>query len=801
MRSVQSAAALLLAACLSLTLGPALAAGGSAARFTSYLGGGGADGARAVAVDSTGATYVVGTTDSADFPVKEAVFGSLSGGTDAYVAKVAADGKSVLWATYLGGSGNDEGLAVAVDASGDVWVAGATASTDFPIIVALQGWSAGGVDGFVSCFNSSGNLLTSTYLGGSGDDRIRSLGFDGAGNAWMAGTTDSWDLPTTWDAFQYYPGGEVDAFAAEISSDGSALLHATYLGGSGAEDGVTMAVEASGNVLLAGSTRSEDLPLVNAVQGYLAGGSDAFAARIDGATKQPTFSTYFGGSDDDAARAVVADADGVLYVAGATLSSDLPASSAYQGSAGGGSDAFLLSLDSNGTSVRFATYLGGSGDDEANAVMLTADGSPVVAGMTASEDFPVRAGSQPSAAGGGDGFVSRLSKSGATMAYSTYLGGSGLEVLTALALDPSGAAVAVGATGSDDLPTLAPFQAATGGGEDGLVSRLLLAPPAPHSLSVGNLSHLQVTLSWVDASGGTASFEIQRSTSGEGFEVVAMLPPGTTSWTDTDVEPQTSYAYRIRAFIDGTPSDFSAEIMAGTLAVPNPVAPGMPALEVLSPRSIQIEWTDNSDDEIKFEVFRAADGGAFSIVKSLPAGVTSWQDNGVSADRTWSYDVRAVSAVGPSSFSPSASAATPANYSIFVEQGKRVDSGKASRDSVNLLLDIQAIEGAGTFDPMAAGIQIGIGDVGSPAFVTVLPGAEGWKVKNGVYTWKSPKGSLSKVKLTVDPAQGTVKVKATRLELPALAAGDLRTWVRCGGDAGSVQSTWLAGKTGVLVSE
>jgi hypothetical protein len=800
MRSVKVALAGAVAASLALTLGPALGAGSWSARVATYMGGSDLDGAVAVATDSSGARYVVGTTSSADFPIKNGLYGS-SGGQDAFVAKIAADGRTVLWATCLGGSGDDQARAVAVDGSGDVWVVGSTTSNDFPLSGAMQGGMAGGVEGFVTVLSTSGALLASTYIGGTGDDQVRALAIDAAGNAWIAGESDSDDLPVTFDAAQYYRYGDTDAFAVQISSDATTVVYATYVGGYGPETCSAVVVDAFGSATLAGRTSSEDFPLVAPIQGALAGGTDAFLARIDATSRQLSLGTYYGGSDDDAAHGLALDADGILLAAGSTRSGDLPVNAALQSSSGGGLDAFVLSLSADGSAVRFATYLGGSGDDEALAAAYDAAGVPVVAGAAGSSDFPLRAAAQPDSGGGVDAFVARLSKSGATLEYASYLGGSGDDSVAALLIDSDGMAVAAGATGSADLPLVTPFQAAAGGNGDALFARLLLAPPAPTNVALGGLSHLQVTLTWSDPTDGLATFEIQRSETPGVWEGVATLPAGTTSWTDTDVLPQTVYHYRVRAYIDGVASDFTADIVAGTLAIPNPAAPGAPTLEVLSPTSISVQWTDNSHDEVKFEVFRAVDGGSFSVVKSLPAGTTSWTDNGLTAERSWSYDVRAVGIAGASAFSPAATAATPASFSVAVVKGKRVDSAKPSRDSVNMTFVIQHLEGGSAADPVVDGLQVGIGGPETPAFLVIAPGSEGWTSRNGVWTWKSAKGSVSKVKLTYDPATGTVKVKATKLQLPALSAGDLRTWFRSGEDAGSVTSPWLAVKTGTLATE
>jgi hypothetical protein len=789
---------------LSLTLvpspRPAFAAVGSDGRFTSYLGGTGMETARAVAVDSTGAIFVVGSTTSTDFPVKNALNGSLAGGADAFVAKLASDGRTVLWATYLGGSGDDLALCVAPDSTGAVWVGGETTSPDFPTHNPLQAANAGGKDGFlVRLTADGGSFLFSTYLGGTGDDGIAALGLDGAGDAWVAGTTASADLPVTSDAFQTTYGGADDAFLAEFSPDGAALLHATFLGGAGGDGALALAVEPAGMVTVAGYTGSDDFPTAGALQDYLAGGNDAFVLRYDGKTATVAFSTYFGGSGDDAARAIAYSPQGILAIAGTTVSSDLPVSGALQPSFGGVSDAFVLSLTSDGTTLRYATYLGGSGEDEARAVSLASDGTAIVAGMTTSVDFPVVAGAQTGTAGGKDGFLVRVSRSGQAFDYASYLGGSSDDAVNALALDAADVPVVGGVTGSGDLGLLLPFQAASGGADDAIVGRILASLAPPTGLAIRSMSATKVTINWVDPTDGRASFEVQKMPAGDAWATIATLDPGTTSTTDTDVLALSNYRYRVRAALDGVASAYSAEITASTPAIPAPATPGTPVLSVETAGRILVQWEDLSDNEITFEVFRGVDGGPFSIVQSLSADTNSWEDVGVTADRTWSYEVRAVGVTGPSGISGAATASTPSTISLDGVVGKRVDVAHLSHDSLALSARFSVSPGGGAFDPRAGGFQVGVGDATAPAVLTVQPGSDGWKERGGVFTWKSPKGSTAKVTLVVDTVRGTVRLKATRLELGSQASGEIRSWIRSGTDAGSTTSPWTEKKPGVLV--
>lgn len=325
----------------------------------------------------------------------------------------------------------------------------------------------------------------------------------------------------------------------------------------------------------------------------------------------------------------------------------------------------------------------------------------------------------------------------------------------------------------------------------------LPAPPA--SFGIASVAQTQVTLAWTDPSGGLGEFEIQKRVPGGAFETVAMVPAGTTEWTDLSVLPESDYEYRVRAVRDGVSSVYTGVVAVTTLAIPAPIAPGALVAEVLSATSVSLSWEDRSFDEIQMQVFRGVDGGLPVIVKILPAGATSWTDEGVAAERTYSYTVRAVGAVGPSSPSAQAVVTTPATFSLAVVAGKRVDSAKVSADSVNVTMAFTSLAGSSLPDPRTAGFMLGLGAAGSPALVSVPAGDLGWKEKNGVFTWKSPKGSFVKASLVVDPAKGTVRFKASRLQLGAVDAGAVRAWFRTGVDAGAATTSWTVKKPGQLV--
>lgn len=300
--------------------------------YASYLGGSDNDGANAVAVDAAGNAYIAGTTTSTDFPTNNAVDADL-GERDAFVVKLNADG-SLAYATYFGGIWGEAGLAIAVDDLGRAHVTGVTDSPaeGFPLVNAFQPTTdmGGRPDAFVVKLSPTGDALVfSTFLGGNGEDEGRGIALDASNNVVVVGKTRSTNFPIA-DPLQPVPGGGVDVFVAKLSADGSALLKSTYLGGGGDDYVNGVAVDASGNICLAGWTTSTNFPTANALQAGFGGGeADAFIARLNPSGSALVYSTYLGGSGGDWADGGVAlDAAGNAHVAGRTYSSDFPTTNA-----------------------------------------------------------------------------------------------------------------------------------------------------------------------------------------------------------------------------------------------------------------------------------------------------------------------------------------------------------------------------------------------------------------------------------------------------------------------------------------
>jgi hypothetical protein len=379
--------------------------------YSTYLGGAGDDFALGIAVDARGAAYVVGFTNSQDFPVTGGAFQSTfaGGNNDAFAVKLAPDGSRLEYSTYLGGSDDELAYIGPIDRAGHLHVMGYTYSADFPVTPgAFQTAHAGAADAFVAKLNARGTkLVYATFVGGSGEDQGWDGNIDDDGNVYLDGSTTSADFPVTHGAFQPGLAGTSDAFVFKLSQDGSRLVLSSYLGGTGDEFVSDLGLDADGNIYVVGSTSSTDFPVTRkaAQPAFAGGGEDGFIAKIDRAGRRILYSTYVGGSGMDVVGGIRIDGHGAMYLHGTTDSSDLATTpDALQSANLGGGDLFVMKLGSDGE-IAYATYLGGTGWDYAWGAGsdLDAQGHYHFAAVSCSEDFPVTADAyQRTAAGGCD---------------------------------------------------------------------------------------------------------------------------------------------------------------------------------------------------------------------------------------------------------------------------------------------------------------------------------------------------------------------------------------------------------------
>jgi uncharacterized protein (TIGR03437 family) len=514
--------------------------------FSTFLGGSVGDLANAIAIDSSGNIYVAGATQSPDFPVTNGALQSApknaSTAGSAFVSKLNPQGTALIFSTYLGGTGRDGAYGLAVDSAGDAYIVGETGSTDFPVTKgALQTTISGGSTSFVAKLNSTGSgLAYATYLGGRGAvsylccDAAKAVAIDGTGNAYVAGTTFAPGFPVTPGAVQTKFAATLssNAYVAKLNPSGSALVYATFLGGSGqgvfnigpavfeGDAATALAIDSSGNAYVTGYAYSANFPVTagafqttnkaatTAGVDSIIPGYNAFVSKINPAGSALVFSTYLGGSGvtfpyssqaneqiyGDGANAISVDSAGNVYLAGGAYSADFPvtvgayqtklrAAQPYGNLSQIGSNAFVAKLNPAGANLVYATFVGGSGSDNANAIAIDGSGKVYVAGATTSLDFPAAAAAlQPVNKAAvtnhaGTAFIAELNASSAALSYATFLGGSATvtsgnqpkgDAAYGLALDGAGNVYVAGGTWSADFPaTPGAFQTTNNAGPNG----------------------------------------------------------------------------------------------------------------------------------------------------------------------------------------------------------------------------------------------------------------------------------------------------------------------------------------------
>jgi len=582
-------------------------------------------GCPAIAVDAASNAYVAGSTTSTDFPGTAGEYQTTlaAGATaNAFIAKFSPAG-SLLFATYLGGSGTDYTAGVAVDPGFDVIVAGTTSSGNFPTKGTNGAFQAtplsGGKHVFLSKLDPSGKtLLYSTYLSGLGVDLASGLALDPGGNAYVTGTTTSQEVetgfPSTIGSYQTSPaaGSAIQFFMSKINpnvSGSSSVPYSTYFGGAspsgaaGVAVGGGIAVDSTSNVYITGGTNFTDLPLLNAYQAINEGRLDAFVAKFNPAGVTGTqllYSTYLGGSGDDVGYAMAVDSSDDAYVAGSTSSTDFnvtgttgsTVSIALQSNNGGGTDAFIakLGIPCSGTTcttftvpLTYFTYLGGSGTDVATAITVDNNSGARITGWTNSTNFPIVGSPIQSTFGGGetDAFFASINTAATCsplvtptcVATSTtsYFGGTGADFGTGVALDQQGSSYIAGETASSTgFPLRNPNQGTLDGPNDAFVAKLApvlnltMQPPTATPLVVGM--------------GSQVSFAYTVTNSGEftnGVTFVDYLPASGVSFVSATASPGTC----------GSPTNSTVLCNIGTLnaaatatvtVIVTPVPPTLP---------------------------------------------------------------------------------------------------------------------------------------------------------------------------------------------------------------------------------
>lgn len=597
--------------------------------YSTYLGGAADDVPTGIAVDATGNAYVVGYTQSTDFPVTAGAFdrtGSVNNSLDAFVAKINPSGTAFVYATYIGGSNFDWGRAIAIDAAGNAYIAGQTQSSDFPVTgkafqkslahLNCPRCSIDNYDAFVAKLNPSGSALVySTYLGGASSiDDALGIAIDAAGNAYVTGETSSPDFPTTAGAFRRTIGGGDDTYVSKLNATGSALLYSTFVGGALEEFPARITLDAANQAIVFGNTSSADFPTtLGAFQTAPGGRFDAFLFKLNATGTNLVYSTFLGGSANDSATGLNVDALGDVYVGGFTSSPNFPTTPGAFQPVCTGSDGFVTKLNPTASALVYSTCISNAG---VGAIALTPTGRVWFTGSSsggfpttpdAFQSFPAVGPSGPMA----NATIAELNETGSAFLYATYIGGTSGDSGRDIGLDAAGDVYVVGRTASNDFPTTpnAIDRVFNGRADifwgDGFAAKLALngtpppppAPPAIASIAVngsnfvgGSSFSINVTLSTGAQTGG-AVIGLASSSPAVAVPATMTIPAGAQNGTITVNSAQVlaNTAVTITGAFGGLSKSATITLLpvpaAGTLSslglVPNTVTSGGTTLGII----------------------------------------------------------------------------------------------------------------------------------------------------------------------------------------------------------------------------
>jgi hypothetical protein len=564
--------------------------------YSTYLGGNKTDAATGIAVessDSSGFAYVTGSATSTDFPTSAGAFQTKNNSTaaitptNAFVTKLNADGSGLVYSTYLGGSGSDSASGIAVDSSGDAYVAGTAGSTDFPTTIGAyqtktNSTASFGSNAFVTKLAADGSsLVYSTYLGGSGRDSATGIAIDSLDFAYVTGSAGSTDFPTTKGAFQTTNNAtesQDNAFITKLNTGGTGLVYSTYLGGSASDNSVAIAVDSMGFAYVTGTADSNNFPTTSGAfqtTDPTTSYTQSFVTKLKTDGSALVYSTYLGGTTGyDVSDAIAVDSGGYAYVAGGANASDFPTTAGAFQTANNttylaGTNAFVTKFKTDGSGLVYSTYVGGSFIDLAQSIAVDSSGYAYITGSSYSSDYPTTAcafqpGNASGANMGANGFVTKLATDGSSLINSTYLGGTTKETEhpedygAGIALDSSDFTYVTGGAASANFPTTAgAFQGTNHSTLSGpqasnaFVTKLSLAPVSVCSTATPTSTSGTPTPSGTPAPSGTP-------TSSSGSPTPSATPTSSSSKTPTPTASPT-----------GTPSP-TATATAECTATPVP---------------------------------------------------------------------------------------------------------------------------------------------------------------------------------------------------------------------------------------
>ncbi len=547
------------------------------------LGGAGEDYAMAIDVDSAGCAYMAGYTWSTSQSLSAT--GAIRLGTltttnyNIFVKKFDALGGDAH-TTYIGGNNNSRAYAIASDATGNVYLTGQTSATSpsFPLKDALYSTNRGNGDAFLTKLYADGTLAYSTFLGGTKEDLGYGIAVDSSGSAYITGFTYSLDFPRSAGAFcTTHSSGAMDAFITKINTVTKTLAYSTLLGRENSNSGTAIAVDSSGSAYVTGWTYSSDFPVsTTPFQSIYRGMQDAFVLKLNATGSALTYSTFLGGTGADVGMGIAVDSSGNAYVTGKTDSADFPLGgdrSLFGSTKRALTDGFVAKLNSTGSALAYSLFLGGNDVDIPHGIRVNAAGEAFVVGETASGNFPMLNAFQGEKDSYRAAFVTKLNAAGSNALFSSYyLGNSGNDIGTGIALDKSPTATGVYFTGYTTTADLYSNAFAVKLDDVNTPSVTIVSPNGGESIPAG--TNKTIRWSYIGAPDTTVTIELLRDA-----EVVATLATAYTigtggngyfAWTvPCDQESGSNYKIQVTT-TNGTYSDQSDQAFTISEAIPSP---------------------------------------------------------------------------------------------------------------------------------------------------------------------------------------------------------------------------------------
>jgi hypothetical protein len=579
------------------------------------------------------------------------------------------DPATVIYCGFIGGALDDRGTGVAIDSSGNAYVTGWTGSFDFPVVVGPDlGFNSAiqGSDAFVAKVNPAGTgLVYCGYIGGSWDDAASGIAVDGSGNAYVTGWTFSMDFPAVVGPV-LTPHANIsqysEAFVAKVNASGTGLVYSGFIGGSLDDKASGIAVDGSGNAYITGWTGSDDFPVAVGPDLSFNGATDAFVAKVAASGAGLIYSGFIGGLGSDFGKGIAVDSSGNAYVTGYTNSypsEHFPVRVGPSLTYSGGDDAFVAKVTAAGTSLVYCGYIGGTDGDYGMAIAVDPSGNAYVTGDTNSlSRFPVTIGPDLVHNGGEDAFVAKVAASGESLGYCGFIGGTGDDYGTAIAVDQSGNAYVAGQTTSAaGFPVIGGPSLVPGGMKDAFLATV--SPPGDRLIYCGYLGGSQNDEAAGVAMDGTGKVFVTGYTRSNDFPVIVgpFLTPGAGSMGISED------AFIARIFEDLPPA-----------------APTNLHAAAVTSSEIDLAWTDRSANEDGFKIERkTGEGGAWSEIAATGANVTTYQNMGLAEGTVYFYRVRAYNDIGNSAYSSEAGVAiltrpaAPTNLTATAVNERRIN--------------------------------------------------------------------------------------------------------------------------------